>query len=241
MRIFMKKLFLVLPALFFFQFILFGQHEQQVSEIESTVPELTAFHKTIYPMWHKAYPDKDYDLFKKLLPDVNTGVEKIFSAELPGILRDKKEEWENGIKNLRSSAESFNKAVKDNNETDILSSAEALHSDYEKLVRIVRPVTKEVDEYHKVLYMLYHHYVPGRNTDETRTALDNLMMRADSLQNSVLPKWAAAKSDDFRKLSDELHTATKELHAVKDAEFDVIEKELDTVHTKYQKLEGLFD
>jgi hypothetical protein len=221
----------------------FSQHEDHSTEVTSSVQELSDFHEVVYPLWHTAYPNKDYALFKQLLPDVNTGVEKIYAAKLPGILRDKEKEWNEGLDKLRASVADYNKACKENNEAGMLTSAEELHSNFEMLVRIVKPVTKEVDEFHKVLYMIYHHYGPNKNTEELSKAFDDLQMRADVLKNCVLPKWATDKKDDFAKAADELYTSTKELKDLKDSKAD--EKSLNAgiekVHTNYQKLEALFD
>jgi hypothetical protein len=221
----------------------FSQNENHSTEVTSSVQELSDFHEVVYPMWHTAYPNKDYALFKQLLSDVNAGVEKIYSAKLPGILRDKEKEWNEGLDNLRASVADYNKACKENNEANMLSSAEVLHSNYEMLVRIVRPVTKEVDEFHKVLYMIYHHYGPDKNTVELSKAVDSLMIRADELKNCVLPKWASNKKEDFTKTADELYTSTKELKELKDSKADdkLIQSSIDKVHTNYQKLEALFD
>ena len=125
----------------------------------------------------------------------------------------------------------------------MLTSAEELHSNFEMLVRIIKPVTKEVDEFHKVLYMIYHHYGPNKNTAELNKAIDDLYMRADELKNCVLPKWASNKKDEFTKAADELYTSTKELKDLKDSKADakVIDGGIDKVHTNYQKLEALFD
>lgn len=220
-----------------------AQHEDQSTEINSSVPELFDFHEVVYPMWHTAYANKDYALFKQLLPDVNSGVEKIYTAKLPGILRDKEKEWNEGLDKLRASVKDYNKACKENDEAAMLTSAEELHSNYEMLVRIVKPVTKEVDEFHKVLYMIYHHYGPNKNTEELSKAIDDLYVRADELKNCVLPKWATDKKDDFAKAADELYNSTKELKDLKDSKAD--DKDLndgiEKVHTNYQKLEALFD
>ena len=221
----------------------FSQHEDQISEIDSSVPELFDFHEVVYPMWHTAYPNKDYALFKQLLPEVNAGVEKIYAAKLPGILRDKENEWNAGLDKLRESVKDYNKACEENNEAAMLTSAEELHSNYEMLVRIVKPVTKEVDEFHKVLYMIYHHYGPDKNTAELNKAIDDLQMRADELKNCVLPKWATDKKEVFSKAADELYISTKELKELKDSKADEkqIQSSIDKVHTNYQKLEALFD
>ena len=240
----MKNLivFLIVFSLSYFTNI-HAQHEDHSTEISSSVPELFDFHEVVYPMWHTAYPNKDYALFKQLLPDVNAGVEKIYAAKLPGILRDKEKEWNDGLDKLRSSVKDYNIACEENNEAGMLASAEVLHSNFEMLVRIVKPVTKEVDEFHKVLYMIYHHYGPDKNITELSKTVDSLMIRADELKNCVLPKWATDKKDEFAKAADELYTSTKELQTLKNskAEDKLINAGIEKVHTNYQKLEALFD
>ncbi|HCY74854.1 MAG TPA: hypothetical protein DHV28_02955 [Ignavibacteriales bacterium] len=240
----MKNLSLILIVLVLCSFnITFSQTEDQLSEINSTVPELFDFHEVVYPLWHTAYPNKDYTLFKQLLPEVNAGVEKIYAAKLPGILRDKEKEWNAGLDKLRASVKDYNKACEENNEAGMLTTAEELHSNFEMLVRIVKPVTKEVDEFHKVLYMIYHHYGPNKNTEDLSKAIDDLYLRSDELKNCVLPKWATDKKDEFTKAADELYASTKELKELKDSKADekLLNAGIDKVHTNYQKLEALFD
>jgi len=222
---------------------LYSQNENHSSEINSSVQELSDFHEVVYPLWHTAYPNKDYAMFKQLLPDVKAGVEKINSAVLPGILRDKESEWKKGLEKLNKSEGEYSKSCEENNEAGMLSSAEELHSNFEMLVRIVKPVTKEVDEFHKVLYMIYHHYGPNKNTEELGKAIDDLYKRADELKNCVLPKWASDKKDNFTKTADELFNSTKELKDLKDSKSDEksINAGIEKVHTNYQKLEVLFD
>jgi cytochrome c556 len=222
---------------------LFSQDDQHSSEINSSVPELFDFHEVIYPIWHTAYPEKNYSMFKELLPDVNSGAEKIYSAVLPGILRDKQAEWNEGVTKFRSSVERYNKAMQGTDEDEMLKSAEELHSDFEMLVRIIKPVTKEVDEFHKVLYMIYHHYWPNKDMEEFGTAVDELEMRAEELNKCSLPKWASDKSDEFKDQAQKLYDSTKHLKAMKNANADdsEIEKAIENVHNNYVALERLFD
>ncbi len=221
---------------------LFSQDDQHSSEIDSSVPELFAFHEVIYPIWHTAYPEKNYAMLKEMVPEVNSGAEKIYSAQLPGILRDKQEEWSKGVTKLRASVEKYNKAMQGTEETEMLIAAEELHSDFEMLVRIIKPVIKEVDEFHKVLYMIYHHYWPNKNMEEFGKAVDDLAMRADELANCVLPKWASEKSEAFKEQSQKLYDATKKLKELKDSKADdaELEKAIEDVHDNYVALEGLF-
>jgi N-acetylglucosamine kinase-like BadF-type ATPase len=127
-------------------------------------------------------------------------------------------------------------------EAKMLTAAEELHTDFEMLVRIIRPVTKEVDEFHKVLYMIYHHYWPNKNMEEFGKAVDDLAMRADELANCVLPKWASDKSDSFKEQSQKLYESTKNLKELKDSEADEtqLNKAVEDVHDNYVALESLF-
>jgi len=221
----------------------FAQDDQHSTEVNSSVPELFAFHEVIYPIWHTAYPEKNYAMLKEMVPDVNSGAEKIYSAELPGILRDKQEEWDKGVAKLRTSVEKYNQAMAGTNEEEMLLAAEVLHSDFEMLVRIVKPVTKEVDEFHKVLYMIYHHYWPNKNKEELSKAIDDLDMRANELANCVLPKWASDKAEPFAEQSQKLYDSTKNLKALKNSDADdaQLEEAIEDVHSNYVALESLFD
>ena len=237
-----NKINLILILTLLLALPLFSQDDQHSSEVNSSVPELFEFHEVIYPIWHTAYPEKNYAMLKEMVPEVNSGAEKIYTAQLPGILRDKQEEWDNGVAKLRSSVEEYNQAMQGTDEEEMLSAAEVLHSDYEMLVRIVRPVTKEVDEFHKVLYMIYHHYWPNKNMEEFGKAVDDLAMRADELANCVLPKWASDKTDTFKEQSQKLYESTKNLKELKDSKADdaELEKAVEDVHDNYVALEGLF-
>jgi len=238
-----NKINLILILTLLLALPLFSQDDEHSSEVNSSVPELFDFHEVIYPIWHTAYPEKNYAMLKEMVTEVNSGAEKIYSAQLPGILRDKEEEWNKGVTKLRSSVENYNNAMEGNDEAEMLSAAEVLHSDYEMLVRIVKPVTKEVDEFHKVLYMIYHHYWPNKNMEEFGKAVDDLAMRADELANCILPKWASDKAEPFAEQSQKLYDSTKNLKALKDSDADdaQLEKAIEDVHDNYVALEGLFD
>jgi len=236
-----KVLFLIIT--FLFSYPLFSQEDQHSPEIDSSVPELSEFHEVIYPIWHTAYPEKDYAMLKEMVPEVDSAAEKIYSAPLPGILRDKQEEWDKGVAKFRTSVEQYDLAMNGVDETAMLKAAEELHSGYEMLVRIIRPVTKEVDEFHKVLYMIYHHYWPKKEMMEFDEAVDDLDILAEELNKCVLPKWAADKSEAFMEQSQKLYEATKNLKALKDSNADDAQlgKAVEDVHGNYVALEALFD
>lgn len=238
-----NAIYLILITALLNCFPLYSQDKEHSSEVNSSVPELFAFHEVIYPIWHTAYPEKNYEMLKEMVPDVNAGAEKIYTAQLPGILRDKQEEWDKGVLKLRASVERYDQAMQGTDETEMLDAAEELHSNFEMLVRIIRPVTKEVDEFHKVLYMIYHHYWPNKNMEEFGKAVDDLELRAEELNKCVLPKWATDKSELFKEQSQKLYNSTENLKVLKDSNADnsEIEKAIEDVHDNYVALEKLFD
>ena len=222
---------------------IFTQDQEHSSETSSSIPELSDFHEVIYPIWHTAYPDKDIKMLKEMVSEVNEGAEKIYLAKLPGILRDKKEVWDEGVEKFRSSVERYNQAMEGNDENEMLSSAEELHSNFEMLFRIVRPVTIEVDEFHKVLYMIYHHYWPNKNKEEFNRAVDELVIRAEDLNSCELPKWFEDKTEVVKEQSQKLFNSTNELKELinESANDSDIDKAIESVHNDYVVLETLFD
>ena len=95
-------------------------------ETESAVPELSAFHEVIYPIWHTAYPDKDIAMLKSLVAQVDELAAKVFAAKLPGILRDKQAKWDAGLAEFRMSVEAYDAAAKGTDDKAMLDAAEAI-------------------------------------------------------------------------------------------------------------------
>ncbi|MFA5405386.1 MAG: hypothetical protein WC358_10670, partial [Ignavibacteria bacterium] len=138
----MRKLFFIL---FFVSFLLFGKNSfSQIdsSEITWTVPELIKFHDVIYLIWHEAYPNKDIKALQGFVPDIKTSMENINNAKLPGIVREKENKWKEGLVEFNNSAEEYYKAASGNDEQVLLDAAEKLHSKFEMMVRVLRPVLK---------------------------------------------------------------------------------------------------
>ena len=65
----------------------FGQ-KTETQKIE--IPALDQMHKSIHPLWHKAYPNKDSDLLKSLYPDLEKDYQNLKNAEFPPQWPDRK-------------------------------------------------------------------------------------------------------------------------------------------------------
>lgn len=211
-------------------------------ETESAVPELSAFHEVIYPIWHTAYPEKDIAMLKSLVPQVNELAAKVFAAKLPGILRDKQAKYDAGLAEFRKTVEAYNAAAKGTDDKALLDAAEALHAKYEALVRTIRPVLAEMDAFHKVLYVVYHKDLPDKKWENVRAAAPDLKAKAEAVTQAKLSARLEAKRDLFNGAAAGLVEAAAALAALgPGADGAALEAAVQKLHTRYQALEKVFD
>lgn len=234
----------LLLALFFITSgnLILAQDTTMAHEISGDVPELEEFHSVIYEIWHNAYPNKDYASLRKMTGDVELKAAKIYDAKLPGILRDKETKWNEGLAELKKAVEDYKAAAAGTNDEQLLNSAEALHSKFEMMVRIIRPVLKEVDDFHKVLYVVYHKYLPEKDYDKIKSISEELKAKAEAIVNAKPNKKVESKLDAFKSAANDLLTTVNELVGVCNGnDYPTMEKAVENMHTKYQKLEAVFD
>jgi hypothetical protein len=236
----MKKLFLLI-VLFVFVSPNFAQEKEH--ETSSEVKELGEFHEVIYQIWHTAWPQKDIKLLISLLPDVEEKGAKIIQAQLPGILRDKKPKWDEGVKKFMMFIGDYRKAAANKDSVGLLNAAEKVHMQFEMLAKVIKPVTKEVDAFHQVLYMLYHYYMPENQFDKIKEAAAQLKEKSDALIKSTLPEKQKARFEKFDKARNELATAVEGLNKVvaEGNNKEKINNAVDAVHSKYEELEQVFN
>jgi len=252
-----SRYFLVLLVLFCF-FSVFSCQKAEESRSEETqqtlqevaseeeltafVPELGELHEVIYPLWHSAFPDKDYDLIKELLPQAESLTEKLDEAVLPGILRDKQEAWNVGKENLKSALGALKRAVDTGDQQGILDQTEAFHAGFERLVRTIRPVIPELDVFHKEMYKLYHYSTPNYDLENIRINVQSMQEKLIPLKQAQLPKRLADRQGEFEAAVIELETAVNELAEImmKDDKEKILEA-VERAHTAYQKVEHIFD
>jgi hypothetical protein len=212
------------------------------TELKAEVPALTAFHEVIFPLWHTAWPEKDTAMMKELLPQVREHVEAVAAAELPGILRDKSAAWAEGLDRLRADLAAYETAAAADDEEALMSAVESLHTDFEKQVRVVRPVMKELDAYHVELYKIYHRHLPAQDLESLREASAALSERCARLSEAPVPDWVAEKSDTLKTEIAALCERTQALQETAGGgSWEPAAAAVESVHDQYRKVEALFD
>lgn len=236
-----KNILLTVLAILFPLTLTFTQNKPEAYDTESRVVELENFHQIIYPIWHTYYSTKDYTAMRNCVSEVNKLAEPIYNSKLPGILRDKKEKWKDGVNKFKMAVTEYSAQADNNDDALLLKSVESLHTGYENLVKIIRPVLKEVEQFHKVLYVIYHTHLPEKNYDKIKQLSNELVANAKAITEASLPSRLANKENDFNSTASRLLEATKELQEIADNEdTQKIDKAVELIHTRYQSLEGIF-
>ncbi len=219
-----------------------GNAQPHSPEVTAEVPALKAFHPVIYEIWHGAWPKKDTAQLAALLPKVEAGVKNVAEADLPGILRERKAAWKENVLALQAIAADYRDAVEDQDQQALLDVAEKLHSQYERLVRVIRPALQELEDFHAVLYVLYHYYMPGDSLEQMKTSAVALKEKMAVLDKAVLPDRLKSRESAFFKARTKLSASVDALVSTAFSnDMKSIKSAVGVVHTDYQALEKVFE
>ena len=211
------------------------------AEITAEVPELGAVHELMYPLWHGAFPEQNYDSIRQLVPQFEPMLAAVEAVELPGILRHKQEGWDAGKTVMMSSFEGLKQAIEDNDNEAMLSHIEAFHIGYEQLVRVVRPLVPELESFHQDLYKLVHYYNPANDDAKIHEAFVAMSEKMDPLRAVELPERLADHQGDFDAGVAALGDRLTELdEALQTSDDEAIKAAVDAVHTAYGAVEAVF-
>ncbi len=237
----MKKRFSTAIVGFFLFASGFNIYAQMPADAVAEVPELVSFHEVIFKIWHEAWPNKDTAMLKSLLPQVESGILQVASAKLPGILREKKDAWESGVAKLKESGAGYKAAVETGDASRILDAAEDLHRRFETLMRLTRPVLKELDDFHSSLYMLYHYYLPEYDIDKIRLSAEELSRKMQALNTATLPDRLQSKNLEFQEARQKLSESVEAFKAsLQTNREETIKKAIHELHANYQAVQKIF-
>jgi hypothetical protein len=218
----------------------FAQHPKP-EELKAEVPALEAMHEVIMPMWHDAWPKKDTKALAAATPEIEKHLAAVQAAKLPGILRDKQPAWDDGVRALASGVAAYKTAARANDGPALLSAAERVHMQYERLVRLVNPVVPEVDAFHQTLYVVYHYQMGKFSLPEIAVSAKELDTKMQALQRATLPDRMKAKAPAFDAARNDLATSVAALQiSVRSGVEAPIKAAIEDVHAKYEVLESVF-
>jgi hypothetical protein len=212
------------------------------SELEASVPELTEMHDLVYPLWHTAFPEKDFDLIHDLVHQFEPGMAVLDTLALPGILREKQAAWDEGLAKMKESFAALQAAAHADDEAGMLEHTEAFHMDYERLVRVIRPLVPELEAFHQEMYRLYHYYMPAYDLEKIRETVSAMEVKLTALGEAELPGNLADRQAEF---DEAVATLAERVTALADQLGDpsrrAVNAAIESVHTAYAGAEAIFD
>jgi hypothetical protein len=117
-----------------------------------------------------------------------------------------------------------------------------LHARYEALARIIRPVLKELADFHVTLYRLYHYELPANAIQKIRLSAATLNTKMEALNRAVLPGRLMGKTDAFIAVRASLAASMAALDSVLSSKDDAaIRRAVETMHGKYEALSAVCD
>ena len=210
-------------------------------ELKTSVPALDAMHEVIMPLWHDAWPNKDVKAMAAMVPEIEKHMAAISKAGLPGILRDKQAAWVAGVTDLKATVAAYKTAAAAGDNDALLKAAEKLHSQYEGLVKIVRPVLKEMEDFHASLYVLYHYQMNPFQLAKASESIQALKVKMAALNKAVLPDRMKASTDGFNAQRARLSKSVDSLVALLESKDEAKLKEaIELMHANYEGLEKVF-
>lgn len=234
----MKKCSLLI---LFFTFGLFAQPKDV--DVSSDIKGLSDFHDVIYQLYHTGLPQKNV----KFLRSLNSVIEKDYvvlkKSELPGILLDKKSKWDKGLTKLGVFVDLYRVACMKKDSVALLTAAGKLHTQFEAIIKITKPVLKETEAFHKDLYILHNICINQYDYEKVKVSTSALKEKIADLNKAHLPVRLKKKQEEFNKDIIELIVSVEKLEqAVKEGDNkSLISSAVDLVYSKYHTMEKLVE
>ena len=203
---------------------------------------LKEFHEVLQPVWHMAYAEKDYQAIRDAVPAFKEKMELIQKAELPGFYREKKDDYEKKREALAKAVLDLEEKSKGTDNEALLKATENLHTCYEQLVRVFAPRVKELENFHLVLYPLWHGALPNKDYKAIKASTPALQEKMDVLMKVELSDKSKEIAPKFTEKRKALKASVDDLvKACSGKDNKKIEEKLDKMHTAYQKLDAVFE
>jgi len=206
------------------------------------VEGLKEFHEVLFPVWHDFLPNGDYQSIRKSMPEFKRTLEILMKAPLPLFYQHVKDDYENKRQNLALAVGELDSVAQTGDDKQLETSVENMHGAFEQMVRVLAPRIKEMDEFHLVLYPLWHDAMPNKDYQAIKASIPSLESKIDALMKAELPEELKSIETRFTEKRESLRKAVEDLATVcrQNKDKEIIEK-LTQMHESYRDLDGVFE
>lgn len=219
------------------------KEQTEVAEMKRPgVEGLKEFHEVLFPVWHEFLPNGDYESIRKAVPEFNKSIEIVKKAELPLFYQHVKDEYEKKRENLASSIEKLDAVAQTKDDKKLEEAVEIVHTAFEQMARVLAPRMKEMEEFHLVLYPLWHEAMPNKDYQAIKSAIPSLESKMDALMKAEIPEDFKDIETPIIEKREALGKAVEDLANVcrQNKDEEIIDK-LTQMHESYRALDGVFE
>jgi hypothetical protein len=196
------------------------------------------FHSVLAPMWHEAFPQKDYKAIREKAPLFNQKLMALIVIPVPDDMEEEKREaLLTKRQELAFYVDQYEKAAADSSDSALAASFEKMHWGYEELNKVFMVEIKELDSFHETLYYLMHKALPAKDYKSIKETVPVLKAEMDSLMLVKLPGSCYDIKDDFEAKRAALKDAVYQLVDVcQNGTNQQIDDALALMHEKFMEL-----
>jgi hypothetical protein len=219
------------------------KEQTEITEMKRPgVEGLREFHEVLYPVWHEFLPNGDYESIRKAVPEFKKNMEIVKKAELPLFYQHVKDDFERKRENLALSIERLDSVAQTKDDKKLEEAVENMHSAFEQMARVLAPRMKEMEQFHLVLYPLWHEAMPNKNYQAIKEAVPSLESKMDALMKAEIPKDFKDIETPIIEKREALGKAVEDLANVcrKNKDNEIIDK-LTQMHDSYRALDSVFE
>jgi hypothetical protein len=107
--------------------------EQMARTLAPRMKEIGDFHLVLYPLWHAAMPNKDYQAIKASIPSLENKMDALMKAQIPEEFADIEPQIIEKREALRESVEDLANVCRKNKDNEIMDKLTQMHESYRAL------------------------------------------------------------------------------------------------------------
>ncbi len=170
------------------------------------------FHSVLYPMWHEAYPKKDFKAIREQVPMFKQKLMALIVIPAPDNMEEeKRQDFLTKRQELAFYVDQYSKAAADTVDSTLAKAFEQMHWGYEELDKVFMVEIKQLDKFHETLYFLWHKALPAEDYKAVKNTVPVLKAEMDSLMAFQLPASCQHIKADFEAKRTALKDAVYQL------------------------------
>ncbi len=107
--------------------------EQMARVLAPRMKEIGEFHLVLYPLWHDAMPNKDYQAIKSAIPSLESKMDALMKAEIPEDFKDVETQIIEKREALGKAVEDLAIVCRKNKDKEIIDKLTKMHESYRDL------------------------------------------------------------------------------------------------------------